>query len=270
MKRTHGFSGKIEAVVCYCEEERDLKPGARFGPVIRDIYIVECCTEGYGSVIINGTEFPVTPGSCYVLLPGDTVIHTADIQNPRKGIWCSLDGAAVGRYFAQAGISSENPFVPSHLFEKICSWIRNMIEVWTEDSAGAPLMLSSYAYGLLGTLLREKSRHLEGIGWIDRTVYLMESCYHDTCSIQWMADQIGLERSYFSTTFKKYVGIPPYRYLTGLRKACELLSSGVGVGEVALSVGMDPHNFARIFRKQTGKTPLQYQKEKLYPTAIHL
>ena len=43
--------------LCYVARDENLTPGITYGPVIRDVYIVECCTAGYGSVIINGTEF---------------------------------------------------------------------------------------------------------------------------------------------------------------------------------------------------------------------
>ena len=47
----------------FCHREEDLAPGARFGPVIRDVYIFECCTEGKGSVIINEKEFSIRKGT---------------------------------------------------------------------------------------------------------------------------------------------------------------------------------------------------------------
>lgn len=263
MIRTHQFSGKTEASVCYCEEERNLAPGARFGPVIRDIYIIECCTEGYGSVVINGKEFAVTPGSCYVLFPGDTVIHTADRREPRRGIWCSIDGLCVGRYFALAGIDSENPFAPRELFEELSSWVRRMIDLWKTDSAATAPLLTSCVYGFFGALLRAKPAPGGGEEWVERAVGLMESRYHEALNVNLVAAEIGLERAYFSTLFKEKMGISPHRYLTSLRirKACELLSGNFTIGEAALSVGMDPRNFSRIFKKETGKTPLEYKKQ---------
>jgi len=55
---------------CYGGWDRNLEPGVRYGPVIRDTYVIECCTGGFGSAIINGVEFPVQAGDCYILLPG--------------------------------------------------------------------------------------------------------------------------------------------------------------------------------------------------------
>ena len=65
------------------------KPGSTFGPVIRNLYYIECCTDGFGSITINGREFPIQAGDSYVLLPGDAVRHTADAARPRVGFSCA-------------------------------------------------------------------------------------------------------------------------------------------------------------------------------------
>lgn len=250
------------ARVCYCEHEQNTKPGGRYGPVVRDVFIIECCEEGYGSVIINGIEFPVGPGCCYVLFPGDTVIHTADAVNPRKGVWCSLAGDDLAAYFTQAGLSSENPYAPEELFEQLTQWVRRMVQVWSSDSAGANLLLSSYIYGFLGTLL-SISPTPAAEQWVDRVIGLMETNYQRDLSVAYMAQQIGLERAYFSTLFKKKTGHSPHSYLTRLRcrKACALLlNTQLSIAQIATAVGLDPRNFSRLFKAEMGKSPLEYRK----------
>ncbi|MBR2616221.1 MAG: AraC family transcriptional regulator [Clostridia bacterium] len=263
MIRSHKFTGKTETTVRYCEEEKNLKPGARYGPIIRDIYIVECCTSGYGTVVINGKEFAVTPGSCYVLFPGDTVIHTADRKEPRKGFWCAIDGLSVGKYFALAGIRSDAPFAPPALFEELSLQMRRMVEIWKTDSAATAPLVTACIYNFFGILLRGKSAPGGGEEWVERAIGLMESRFHEPLTVAEVAAEIGLERAYFSTLFKEKTGSSPHRFLTGLRirKACELFPSGMSVTEIALSVGLDPRNFSRLFKKETGKTPLEYKSK---------
>lgn len=253
-----------EPVVLYCEKEDYLLPGQRFGPVIREVYIIECCTQGYGSVIINGREFPVGPGDCYILLPGDTVIHTAHWKEPRQGYWCALDGLTLGRYFKEAGITAETPFAPSEAFGELCGWVQKMVEQWGAGDRGASLRQTACIYGFLGTLLRECSS-AGGEDWIERALGLMEARFHDDLSVERIAREVGLERSYFSTLFKEKTGLAPHRYLTALRirKACALMDGEhCSVSEAAAAVGLDPRNFARLFKKETGKTPLEYKKNE--------
>ena len=45
--------------------KEDRVRGSMRGPIVRGIYLIECCIEGKGSVVINGNEFPFTAGACY-------------------------------------------------------------------------------------------------------------------------------------------------------------------------------------------------------------
>ncbi len=249
--------------VLYCEEEKNLAPGACYGPVVRDIYIIECCEAGFGSVIINGKEFPITPRSCYVLLPGDSVIHKASEEDPRRGFWCAVDGVALGRYFSKSGISSDQPFAPSELYEKLAGQLRRMTELWRSDSAGTPLLLTACVYEFLGTILSATASGPAEEAWLGKALGLMETRYHEPLSVSEIAGEVGLERGYFSTIFKEKTGLGPHHYLTKLRvqKAAALLNDPAhSVAEVAVAVGLDAGNFSRVFKKEMGQSPLQYRK----------
>lgn len=250
-----------EPAVLYCEKEDDLLPGQQYGPIIRDVYIIECCTEGYGSVIINGREFKVEPRDCYILLPGDTVTHTADKKEPRRGYWCALDGLELGRRFKEAGISAEAPFAPKEAFDELCGQVQKMVTEWGSGDAGEALRETACIYGFLGALMRHRFS-ANGDDWIERALGLMEARFHTHLSVEEIAREVGLERSYFSVIFKKKTGLTPHRYLTALRirKACALMDGEhCSVAEAAAAVGLDPRNFARLFKKETGKTPLEYK-----------
>ncbi len=262
MNQSKKRTRRQEPAVLYCEKEYDLLPGQQYGPIIRDVYIIECCVEGYGSVIINGREFSVGPGACYVLLPGDTVAHTADIKDPRRGYWCALDGLDLGRLFKEAGISSEAPFAPKDAFDELCGWVQKMVTEWGTGDGGEALRETACVYGFLGALLRHCGNS-GGDDWIERALGLMEARFHEPLSVEEIAHEVGLERSYFSVLFREKTGLTPHRYLTSLRirKACALMDGECcGVAEAAAAVGLDPRNFARLFKKETGKTPLDYKR----------
>ena len=263
MSKTEKRTRRQEPVVLYCEKEENLLPGQQYGPIIREVYIIECCTEGFGSVIINGREFAVGPGDCYILLPGDTVTHTANQKDPRCGYWCALDGLDLGRYFKEAGISSETPFAPKEAFGELCGWVKKMVSEWGSGDGGEQLRETACIYGFLGELLRKRSSS-GADDWAERALGLMEAMFHEPLSVEVIAREVGLERSYFSVMFKEKTGMSPHRYLTSLRirKACALMDGEhCSVAEAAAAVGLDPRNFARLFKKETGKTPLEYKQK---------
>ena len=91
--------------ILYAEKER-ASSGGSFGPVIRSVYILECCTGGKGHIIINGQRFPVQEGCCYALLPGDAVTHYNTTEQPRQGFSCMLEGDYIGRVLSMLGITN--------------------------------------------------------------------------------------------------------------------------------------------------------------------
>ena len=143
-------------VVAYCAREQ-LTGATRAGPVIRRFFVIECNETGRGAVIINGKEFRFGPGQCYVLLPGDAVIHLSDGKEPRGGIYCILDAPMLAPYFAAAGITSDSPFLPDHLFPQIQQQLNKMLDDYHCRDAGTSLRQSGNIYGLLGALLQEKT-----------------------------------------------------------------------------------------------------------------
>lgn len=250
---------------CYGGWDRNLEPGIRYGPVIRDTYVIECCTGGFGSAIINGVEFPVQAGDCYILLPCDTVIHTADTAEPRSGVFCSIDGLRVGSYLAKAGITSQKPFVPKEAFDPICALVEKLVGMKDDADAGLNLRQMSCIYEILGELLRCTGSACEKSDLIQKALNMMDTCYHEPLTVERIAAEVGLERCYFSTQFKSETGQSPYRYLTQLRirKACILMEhTGCSVATAASAVGIPPENFSRLFKQWMHITPAQFRRTR--------
>lgn len=258
-----------EISVVYAEKER-VRPGRTCGPVIRSVYIIECCTGGGGSVVINGKEFPLSAGAAYVLLPGDAVKHTASNDTYREGLWCALDGISIEAYLKEAGISSDSPFISPALFDDVRHWLSMLVQCWTDVDSGAQLRQTACAYGLLGAILQNKPAAEKDTS-VTKAIGFMQINYSDSLSVDDIAQQIGLERTYFSYLFKRETGISPHQYLTRLRirKACQLLDTErYSISEVSYLVGLDPHNFSRLFKKEMEISPLEYHRKAKHSASL--
>ena len=79
-----------------------------------------------------------------------------------------------------------------------------------------------------------------------------------------IADVLGVSSAYVSRIFRRSTGMALWDYVNHYRvdRACELLErTDMTVTEVAFAVGYnDPAYFSRVFRTETGKSPLQYRK----------
>ena len=251
---------QYEPIVYYCGID-----GTRCGPMKRDIFLIEACIKGYGTIIINEKAFPITPRSCYFLFPGDVVTHITDDKEPREGYYCALDGAQVESVIQRLGITSESPFAPREVFDEIFDKLRTLYLMRGETDPGAEMRRISHIYGILGALLRTCSATDKNY-WVQKAIGYMETNYSNDISVATLASEVGLERTYFSTLFKAQTGVSPYAYLTHLRikKAAALIEKGgFMMNEIADAVGIDPQNFARIFQREMGKNPRDYKTNTL-------
>lgn len=246
----------------YCEVDPDIEPGFRFGPVIRDVFIVESCIDGGGIIEINGRPFRIDKGDCYVLLPGDSVAHVSDPVTSRRCLCCVIDGLSVGQAMKRAGISSVSPIIRGSDSLAVTEILRRMIALREDTDLGADYRRTACVYELLGVLLSHNATVNKNI-WIENAIGFIETNYHRPITVADIALAVSLDRSYFSTLFKDGTGISPYTYLSTLRirKACTLMrDTGCSVAQAAERVGLDPQNFARLFKRVVGKTPKKYME----------
>ena len=88
--------------------------------------------------------------------------------------------------------------------------------------------------------------------------------YMRELNVQAIAQELNLDRSYFSAVFKKKVGMSPGKYLTyyRMKQAANLLTEhGFSVTVTAKSVGYtDVFTFSKVFKRFYGCSPMAYGK----------
>ena len=94
--------------------------------------------------------------------------------------------------------------------------------------------------------------------------YLNENFWKEL-NIQEIAERFFVNMSYLCQIFKKETGYTMMKYISTLRieQACALIRhSAFSVSEICEKVGyVDYCHFNKVFRRITGKSPLQYCKE---------
>ncbi len=97
----------------------------------------------------------------------------------------------------------------------------------------------------------------------------LETRFHQRCTLEEIARAMGCSRGHASRRFHDETGGTIQEYLTmrRIRQACELLlHSNATVREIAAQVGFSEYAwFITCFRKNMGKTPLQYRKTYATP-----
>ncbi|MGQ0620326.1 MAG: helix-turn-helix domain-containing protein [Panacagrimonas sp.] len=91
----------------------------------------------------------------------------------------------------------------------------------------------------------------------------IEASIEHGISLQALADETALSRTYFSAAFRESTGVSPHRYLTQRRlaRARDLLrSTALSLTEVALRCGFSSQaHFTQYFHRESGVTPLQFR-----------
>jgi AraC-like DNA-binding protein len=93
---------------------------------------------------------------------------------------------------------------------------------------------------------------------VDRAVQLIETDYARGLTLTDLAGAAGLSTFYFARAFQRFVGVPPHRYLTGvrLRHAARMLDDGASVTFTCYEVGFGSlSHFVTAFRKRFGVAP---------------
>ncbi|MGL5438069.1 MAG: response regulator transcription factor [Lachnospiraceae bacterium] len=103
---------------------------------------------------------------------------------------------------------------------------------------------------------------------VRRTAKYIDEYYYEDLSLTSLANQFGVEKSYFSRLFRQETGENLMLYITRKRmeKACEYMrGSDISLTEIAFMVGYDDYAyFNRVFRKTYGRSPRDYRA-----TAVH-
>lgn len=102
--------------------------------------------------------------------------------------------------------------------------------------------------------------------YIERAIDCIHSEYMNGITVSELAQRLNLDRKYFSTLFKRKMGISPMEYLLSYRMNTALYlikDKGVSVTVAANSVGYsDIYNFSKMFKRFFGKSPTAYIIDK--------
>ena len=112
-------------------------------------------------------------------------------------------------------------------------------------------------------------RQMEAQGYsplVRNVILAVNADLSSALTLQYLSENLGVNRSYLSSRFKREVGITLTDYVTEqrIRYAADLLlTTSYPILTVARCVGItDSHYFGRIFKKKMGKTPGEYRRQK--------
>ncbi len=261
----HEFS--VTNIFCGCDDP--LPANYQFGPLLRDVYLIQYCTRGKGTFTLNGRAFPIHAGQAFFSFPNSVMIEHSSAEDPWGLMWIAFKSPQGLSLFEKIGVSEQYPIFSDRLSAVVKTHLSEIIATpHTMDAFD--LTQAGRFYLLFGELLytaltvSETSKNISNRKYIQAAIQYIEQNYTQPLKVADIASHLGLNRSYFYSLFKKQFGMSPQEYLLHFRikKACELLSSPhATISNVASSVGCEPRVLSRLFKQMVGLTPSQYKNQ---------
>lgn len=237
------------------------------GPSLRDHYLIHYILEGSGTFYMDDVKYNLTQGQGFLIPPNVIAYYLADQDTPWTYVWVGFHGLKADTYLQRANITRHTPIF-NYQGDSLKDYIFQMMDVDT-FSAYRDLQLQGYLFLFISELVKNapsdsSSKHSTTDIYIKEAMTFIENNYSRPIKISDIANNLSIDRSYFSNLFKKTLQKTPQEFLLEYRmnKACELMGNpNLSISNIALSVGYtDAFNFSKMFKKIKGTSPSDYRK----------
>lgn len=224
-----------------------------FGPAIRDYYLLHYIVSGEGFFYSHNTEYKLSRGNIFIIRPNETTTYSASSEDPWLYRWIGF----TSDLDLSMALSEDIIYAPE------CDYLFRLMVGVEKTNASKEYYIAGKIFELISLLSHRNEPVNKSHKYVEMAKNYIETNYNFThISIAEIADNLNLDRSYFSTLFKKCTGKSPQEYLLDFRlnKAAELLTvSALKSGEIGRACGYtDQFNFSKMFKRKFGISPSQY------------
>lgn len=215
----------------------------KFGPHVRDYYLLHFCLSGKGELFDRLGKHTVRRGEMFIIRPGEITTYIADREDPWEYSWIAFEGANADIFSTDKSVY---PF-PMDIGVSICELARGGV-----SSAAVYISL---IYKLIYHIFDEKN---ENPSIPEKIKQYVDFNYMNETGVLEISDYFGFERSYLYRIFKERFGISIKEYITKVRMehSAILLTQGYSVSSAQLAVGYkDQANFSKAYKKYFGESP---------------
>lgn len=233
-------------------------------------------SQGVGIALMEHQQYTVKPGRIFIFPPGK--LHKVFVEQDERNIYhrttLHFNGPQIEQYLRDFPRQQM-------LLRQLCSRgekarvfdvgdvqpvIETLLSRFEEQIKGQTFSISDSAF-LVMQLISLLPHQAQATGQNTFSVSIIrwiETHFHQRCSLEDIASEMGCSRGHASRRFHEETGgtIQEYLMMRRIRQACELLLHTNGsVRDIATQVGFSEYAwFITCFRKNMGKTPLQYRK----------
>lgn len=250
-------------------------PSHSYGPATRNHYLFHYVISGTGVLMAEDKSkitqtYQIKSGQGFMIFPNQITTYIADQSLPWEYVWLEFDGLHVKESVEIAGLSPSKPVYHTHSRDLRETMMNEMLYI-AQHGEMPPLHLIGHLYLFLDAFTRSVSSPRVHKGgrlqdfYVHEAITFIEQNFQNDISVEDIADNCGLNRSYFGKIFKDAVGKTTQEFLLHYRmtKAAELLKlTQLSVGDIGNAVGYDnPLHFSRAFKNVYGISPREWRNQ---------
>ncbi len=242
-------------------------PSHKWGPAIRDHFLIHYVVSGKGSFITETQKYNLSAGQIFLIYPSQLASYCADDNDPWEYIWVGFNGTEAERLLQLTPLSKSSPIVKVNDKTAFKNYMSD-IHACAGNHIFSESRMTGYLYLLLSHLIEMSSTKPKSsnssLNYVENALKYIQYHYADNISVEDIAYNVGLSRSHLHRIFVQNLSVSPNEFLTKFRinEACSLLKNGgLTINEIASSVGFcDPLYFSRVFKKIKGIPPSKYSQ----------
>ncbi len=232
-----------------------------YGVHTHECYEIILNLEGEGTMTIGDNQFPFFPGSVHVV-PKNTP-HIKESKNKFRDIYFLTDTLSLTPI-----TMGDTPIVfcddAEGTLEKL---MQMMLYRYLQGNKNDTVLEAMYELAL--KIIEDSSIKEQSDPVVEAVVQKLSLSFNDPeLSVSEALDNMGYSKDHIRRKFMAERGVSPVEFLTSLRitHAKKLLRKQkelcMQISEVGALCGYyDPRYFSRIFKRETGLTPLEYSKK---------
>ncbi|ANA81495.1 AraC family transcriptional regulator [Paenibacillus glucanolyticus] len=200
--------------------ESQTRPEHALGPKIYDHYLLHIIESGYGIFRTETDMYQLGPGDCFLIHPGQIVSYVSDASCPWQYRWVAFDGEHAGEEVNRLGLTPDKPVL--HLMEA------------NNPIPGYVSLIQKHFQS------REESSHIAAIGYL-HLIWAEILNRSDRPSL------LSLAEPQVQRTVKQMINYMASQY-----------AHPVSIEQMCASLGYNRAYLSRIFKQETGMTPITY------------
>lgn len=216
---------------------------------------------------------------CFKRIDREDSLHLLVIQFEPKFVWTS-GGDWFDSKYLQIFIGGEKNEICRHIeseepvAKEIWALLDNSFEECRKHEPAYDMFVKANLLGILAKLARYYDTELQkkkfpikmdNIGLMEKSMNYILSHLEEKLTLDELAKETGMSKSYYSTMFKQLNGVSVWNYVMNqkISKAQYLLETEeANITEISERCGFNNiSNFNHFFKKITGHTPSEYRKK---------